>query len=151
MWLGTGFKWFDCSNCNWSWTCIALQPRRQASTGSPGAWTSRPVDISRTSSVINILIFYFFHATLMVFSLRSSMDTHVNLYENNLVTVCGADLSKGWHPLIFLYVVCFSPHTDFRRPASNALRRRWSANKRVGDTFTPLLILVDALIKVESS
>jgi hypothetical protein len=66
------------------------------------------------------------------------------------MTVLGA---KSSHPLFFLHVVCYSPHTDFRRPASNALRRRWSTNSRVGNTFTFLFFLVvnDALIKVESS
>ena len=36
------------------------------------------------------------------------LNTRVNLYENNLLTVLGADLSKSSHPLILLHVVCSS-------------------------------------------
>ena len=94
---------------------------------------------SRISSVINILIFYFFFASLMFFLPPQlpgpPLNTHVELYEK-LVTVIDADISKKLsHPLTFLHVVCYSPYTDFCHPAFNALRRRWSTNNRVGNTL----------------
>ena len=84
--------------------------------------------------------------------LRSSLvlhfNTRVNVYENNLVTVSSVDLYLKAHTppdllscCLLLHVICYySPHTDFRRPDSSALRGRWSTNNRVGNTFTFLYI-----------
>ena len=127
-------------------------PYSQDAKPTPAIRTLEQVDrliCSRISSVINIPIFYLFRISYVFFCLRSSLVLHLNtrgVVREQLVTVVDADLSKSSHPLIFLHVVCYSPHTDFRRPASNALRRRWGTNNRVGNTFTfSLFILVGGL------